>query len=168
MFPINFMEKIKKNFLYVGELSQISTSRHRYEVLKKYVKKVDFVSIENKKKNEINEKILKLIFKKKIDFVWFDKAIYIQKLTLKVIKLLNIKTIHYNPDNCFGDRKEKIWKPFLESITYFDFHLVPREINLKNYTNAGCKNVYLFPFTYEKNIHYIPKKKIKKKLMYVS
>lgn len=158
------MEKIKKNFLYVGELSEISTSRHRYEVLKKYVSQTYSIPTEKVKKSKINEKILNLIFKKKIDFIWFDKAIYIEKLTIKVVKLLNIKTIHYNPDNCFGDRKEKIWKPFLNSITYFDYHLVPREINLKNYKDAGCKNVFLFPFTYEKKIHYINKKKIKKKI----
>lgn len=158
------MKKIKKNFLYVGELSKISTSRHRYEVLKKYVNKTYSISIENTKKNNINKNILNLIFKRKIDFIWFDKAIYIKKLTIKIIKLLKIKTIHYNPDNCFGDRKEKIWKHFLNSITYFDYHLVPRQINLKNYKNAGCKNVFLFPFTYEKKIHYISKKKIKKKI----
>ena len=158
------MRKIKKKFLYVGELSKISTSKHRYNVLKKYVNKIYSIAVQNKTKNEINKQILKLISKNKIDFIWFDKAIYIQKLTIKVVKLLNIKTIHYNPDNCFGLRKEKIWKSFLESINYFDFHLVPREINLKNYKDKGCKNVHLFPFTYEKKIHYINKKKIEKKI----
>ena len=82
------MKKIKKNFLYVGELSEISTSRHRYEVLKKYVNKTYSIPIESTKKSKINKNILNVIFKRKIDFIWFDKAIYIEKLTIKIIKLL--------------------------------------------------------------------------------
>ena len=46
------MEKIKKNFLYVGELSEISTSRHRYEVLKKYVSQTYSIPTEKVKKSK--------------------------------------------------------------------------------------------------------------------
>ncbi len=156
------MKKNKKIFLYVGELSTISTSKHRYLTLKKFVDVKYSINTAEINRSEINKKLLNLVLKKKIDFIWFDKAIFINKLSIKVIKLFNIKTIHYNPDNCFGNRKEKFWKNFISIISYFDYHLVPRKINLKDYKISKVKKIYLFPFTYEKKIHYPSKKKIKK------
>lgn len=90
------------------------------------------------------------------DIAWFDKAVFVDPQTLSQFAAAGIRTVHYNPDNPFGPRRDPGWGMFLKALPSYDVHVVPRECNLEEYVEAGAKRVLLMPFSYEPSIFYPP------------
>ncbi len=104
--------------------------------------------------------VLKIVKEKpRVLFIW--RGILISTLTLKLIKKFSPTTIlvSYNNDDPFSIyykknihrvslknriNQKRIWKYFIKSLPYYDKNFVYREKNIKEYEQAGAKNVKLF------------------------
>lgn len=168
------MEINKYKILFIADLSSENNSLFRMRTIQDICNKVKTINIfEYVSKNKfiywinyrfqpfllikkLNEKIIKEINKDNYHITWIEKGIFIHPKTLKKIKSKTI-LIHFNPDNCFGPREDGCWKTFIKCINLYDYNLLPRRINLREYRRIGSKKNYLFPFTYDKKQQFFEK-----------
>jgi spore maturation protein CgeB len=170
------------NLLYVGDYFEGSNASHRVIILKKIFKKVYVLNYDNFTKNisgmqrrlffmfpygktlkEINLKLIEFVKKKRINIVWFEKPIFIEKETLSFLKNNKVFTIDYTVDNPFGFRRHYVWHLYKKILNIFDINLVPRRSSVLDYKKKGSKNVFYYPLSYSELIHFAPVKQIKKK-----
>lgn len=103
--------------------------------------------------------LVKKIGKKIIDFdpqiVFVEKGNDFNSHDLKFFKASmssKSKIVHLNPDDPFG-AFTKGWKKFVSSISYYDVHFVPKELNKGDYLKLSAKNVFVYDRSFEPNYH---------------
>ncbi len=101
-----------------------------------------------------NKRILESVEKESFDVTWIDKGVTIKAETLIKIKKISPRTIsvHYNPDDPFGAFRAG-WRTFIRCAPLYDVHFVPRQENLVEYEKLGCKHMYRFYFSYDRDFH---------------
>lgn len=103
-----------------------------------------------------NGNLLEFVRSHQFDIAWFDKALFIWSDTVDAIRATGALTIHYNPDNPFGPRRDPGWRVFRRALSHYDVHVVPRECNIADYTRAGARRVMTMQFAYEPTMHFSP------------
>lgn len=88
------------------------------------------------------------------DVIWIDKGIYVTPATLTDIKKYNrdIKIIHINPDDPYGQNQEG-FRLFKKAIPFYDIHFVSRPQNIKEYLNAGAKQAFEYDRSFDPLVH---------------
>jgi len=161
--------------LYVGSLADRSTSFRRKETLEamglevraidpshwldrgtSLMRKVRIRTLIGPAVAAFNQAVMDEIEAFKPDVLWCDKALALWPTTLKRVADRGVLSVHYNPDNPFGTRGDPGWRLFLKALPYYDVHLVPRAVNLREYAAYGAKRVHLFPFTFDGEAHRPP------------
>ena len=108
--------------------------------------------------NNVNQKLLEHVKKKRPDIVWIDKGTIVRKKTLVSIKKNYPQTslVHYNPDDPFGGYGKSGWRTFLKALPLYDVHFVPRAENVNEYKQRSAKNVYFLLPTrgFDPAVHY--------------
>lgn len=104
----------------------------------------------------LNRAIVAAVRTTRYDVAWFDKAIFVRPETVRAVRATGALTVHYNPDNPFGPRRDPGWRLFLASLPAYDVHVVPREQNVAEYRAAGASRVLVMPFSYEPTIMFPP------------
>ena len=148
--------KINKNLLFVGDLNTYTRTYQRYNILRKIFDTTFYISTEDEyipginKNNKsflyrvffkigfqfdikgINEKILSIVEKNKIDIIWIEKVNYLKLSVLKKIKDNRI-LIFYTNDNI--NKLHNISLNYLLFIKYFDYLLIPEDYHNRYYKN---------------------------------
>lgn len=91
----------------------------------------------------INNKLYKLVVKKKPDYIWFYNALLITENTISKIKkkFPEIQLCQFSNDNPFSSKANKIyWRHFIKSIKLHDHHFCYRAENQKDFKKYGVKN----------------------------
>ncbi|KKP24462.1 MAG: hypothetical protein SZ59_C0002G0308 [candidate division TM6 bacterium GW2011_GWF2_28_16] len=106
----------------------------------------------------INNKIINFLLIKKIDkfkpdLVFLLKAENINLNTIKKIKEKKILIVNFYPDNIFALWNGNSNINVLKSLRYFDYFLSWGKFLKSSLISAGAKNVYYFPFAYDKDIY---------------
>jgi len=101
-----------------------------------------------------NKRIIEAVKNESFDVIWVDKGITIKPETLLDIKKISPKStlVHYNPDDPFGALRGG-WRTFIRCARLYDVHFVPRQENLVEYEKLGCKHMYRFYFSYDRDFH---------------
>lgn len=161
--------------LYVGSLGNESTAEHRCRAFSRlgfetsafdtnpYMQTGKWLSDRVRLRTlvgpsivKLNDDLLRMSESFRPDLIWFDKALSVRLETLKKLRSRGAFTVHYNPDNPFGNSPGPGWRLFLSAIPEYDLHVVPRQVNLSQYRAAGAKDVRVMYFAYEPTIHFPP------------
>lgn len=95
---------------------------------------------------KINKRLLDRVKVIQPQIIWFYNVQIIYPTTVKKIRkaLPNVVMIQYANDNPFSkNAKFGLWRNYLNSVKYFDIHLLYRNSNLQDYLNHGAKKIYL-------------------------
>ena len=86
------------------------------------------------------------------DLIFFIKAETIYSKTIKRLKNNNYFMVNFYPDNPFVFWNGNSNKEILNSLPYYDCFLSWSRMLMPILRASGCKDVYYFPFAYDKNI----------------
>lgn len=100
----------------------------------------------------INREIIQRLDEKP-DAVFLDKPIFVRPDTVALMKTRGIRTLSYMPDDPFGPRKDGVWRLFLQSLSLYDIHVVPRQVSAADFRAAGAKDVIVRDFSFDPSIH---------------
>lgn len=90
------------------------------------------------------------------EMIWLEKSLLFNLKDLAEIRAVGprgMQLVHYNPDEPFGYFGGRMWKVFIQSISGYDVHLVPKECNICEYRNHGASRVYAFDRSYDPKLH---------------
>ena len=90
------------------------------------------------------------------DVFWADKDLLVTPQTLRQLKRRGIITVSYMSYNPFGPRNDPGWRLHLETIPFFDLHVVPRQTSVADYKQRGAERVIATRFAYEPTVHFPP------------
>jgi spore maturation protein CgeB len=102
----------------------------------------------------INRKLAALSVSQDPDLVWIDKGLNIYPATIRKIKARHpgITVVNFNPDNPFVPASRG-WGWFKRCIPLYDFCLVPRQVSVAEYFQAGARRVSRFYWGYLPRLH---------------
>lgn len=101
----------------------------------------------------INFLLIKKVNKFKPDLVFLLKAENISVNSIKKIKAKKILIANFYPDNIFSFWNGNSNINILKSLIYFDYFLSWGKFLENSLISAGAKNIYYFPFAYDKDIY---------------
>jgi len=159
------------NLLFIGPLEKGSTTLQRYYAMLEIGIKADQIdtTISNlpKYKKYINKVLCyfkfhydwmnsnKRIIDKcngliKYDYVWIEKGLTINSITLNTIhkNLVNCKIISYSCDDMMIKQNQSIY--YLNCISLYDVHLTTKSYNIYELEALSAKKVLFFPNAYDK------------------
>jgi hypothetical protein len=168
----------KLKIIYIGDLNYGATALMRFNALKKIGHDVYGInSSQNFSHNiftkvmsrilwrlgspvdfiNLNSNLIDIFENVNPDLVWVDKGQLLRRRTIQRLRKISSKTqfVHYNPDDPFGSFGMSSWRYFLEALSSYDFHFVPRNENIEEYESYGAKKVlYIFPSRgFDREIH---------------
>jgi spore maturation protein CgeB len=149
--------------LYIGQCNIGSTSRCRFDVLRKITKdNIDLIDISDDIEASsrifrsigwryyigpliwrINLKVKKKAIKRngKYDFIWIDKGVFIKKRTLQYLKLKATTIIHYTPDTAFFSNDSF---HFRKSLYLYNYLITTKSFEIDTYSKYVSKNRIFF------------------------
>ena len=95
---------------------------------------------------KINNDLINFVSSEKPCTLFIYRGTHIYPKTLKEIKKRNpnILIVGYNNDDPFSSSYPKwVWRHFVKSLTHYDIMFAYRHKNLKEFREAGARNVYL-------------------------
>lgn len=101
----------------------------------------------------INKKVLFKASKFKPDLVFFIKSESIYSKTIYKLKQMGSKVINFYPDNPFVFWNGNSNSNVLNSLPYYDCFLSWSKALIPIIKTAGAKDVYYFPFAYDKDVY---------------
>lgn len=101
----------------------------------------------------LNRELLRLAQASAPDILWVDKGLYLRPESLRQVRRPGTLLVHYNPDDPFGAYRRG-WRNFLRAIAEYDVHLVPRDVNVSEYTAAGARHVIRFHWAFDPATHH--------------
>ncbi|MCK0123644.1 glycosyltransferase [Gelidibacter sp. F2691] len=166
------MQTTITNLLYIGQYTEGSTSKMRANQLNKILKPDHFeiidIHIPFFKTHKIfrsfgfryklgplilnvNNYIQKSIINDKYDIVWVDKGVYINEKTIRILRQVAGKLIHFTPDPAFTFHKSFL---FNKSIKYYDFIITTKSFELESYYKLKNKNQVIYVTQgFDRDIH---------------
>jgi spore maturation protein CgeB len=159
------------NILFIGQCEYGSTSRMRFEMIEQYFKcSIILINLTpiiqltwkpfrsigwrfhfGPLVESINKAILsKYVEKVKYDLVWIEKGVFIKESTLKKLKNVASKLVHFTPDPAFLYHKSS---HFTKGLYYYDFCITTKCFEVEIYHNKGAKNVLYCTQGYDEQIH---------------
>jgi spore maturation protein CgeB len=88
--------------------------------------------------------------KQKYDLIWIEKGVFIKETTLKQLKKVAVKLVHFTPDPAFLYHKSR---HFTKGLKHYDFCITTKIFELELYNNKGAKNVIYCTQGYDEDIH---------------
>ena len=165
-------EIIKKSFIKFGHkvscfkwFKYFETKNNKSYIFK-FLRKIQNKYLLGPILKTINIDFLDACRKQIPDVVFIYRGSHIFPETLKSLKeiLPNVSLIGYNNDDPFSLKYPKwMWRHFLNGLKYYDITFAYRKKNLKEFENAGAKNVYLLRSWFDPERNY--PKNIKKSSM---
>ncbi len=159
------------NILFIGQCEYGSTSRMRYEMIEQYFKcSIELINlapiIQSTWKpfrtigwrfqsgpliQSINEAI-KMGYNPQIiyDLIWIEKGVFIKVTTLRQLKDVALKLVHFTPDPAFLYHKSR---HFTKGLIHYDFCITTKNFEMELYHNNGAKNVILCTQGYDDDMH---------------
>lgn len=162
------------NILFIGQCNYGSTSRMRFEHIKKYfgadasVFLIDTSELINniprifrsvgwrfkigplvKKINNVICSIIKSN-KLKFDLIWVEKGVFIYPSTVSYLKSSTYVLVHFTPDPAFLYHNSRF---FNKSISNYDHCITTKSFELQEYRNLNCKNIILCTQGFDEQIH---------------
>lgn len=157
-------------FLYIGQYTPGTTSKMRADKLRQLMPSHTFQVINtNVPFTGANKWVRSVGFRYKIgplvaainryvekhlssdyEVVWVDKGIFLHEKTIKKLKLISRKLVHYTPDAAFLSNKSKL---FEQSIPYYDHLITTKSFELEYYQKFPCKDLILTTQGYDPEIH---------------
>lgn len=105
---------------------------------------------------QMNEDVLQLAKKHRVDAVWFDKPLFIRAGTLRQLRALGIATIDYMIDNPFGPRRDPGFRLYVRTIPEYDLHVQQRDVSVEAYLKRGARRVVKVQTAFEPSVHFPP------------
>lgn len=158
--------------LYIGQFSKGTTSRMRATTLRQILEPAIFEIIDthipfyktNKILrslgfrykmgpliNNINAFIVDKLGNVNFDLIWIDKGVFINEKTIKALRGLTDRLVHFSPDPAFTFHRSKF---FNASIKYYDFLITTKSYELKDYYKFKRKeNILYVTQGYDKDVH---------------
>jgi len=104
--------------------------------------------------NNTNRRIIEVCDNTKLDVVWLDKAIMVEKCTLQYIKnnQPNCLIVGFSHDDMMQRHNQS--KQFLEHVYCYDYFFTTKSYNEKELKSIGCKNVAFVDNSYSPAVHY--------------
>ena len=156
--------------LYIGIYDNGSTSKMRGETIKQILKPEVFDVINTSNSSfKINRLFLSLGWRCKVgpliwainekinnyklsfyDIIWVDKGVFIKPNTIKKLKQITHKLVHYTPDPAFFYHRSSL---FYKQIPLYDYLVTTKSFEIDNYYEYGAKKVILTSQGYDPNIH---------------
>jgi spore maturation protein CgeB len=157
--------------LFIGQCGYGSTSHMRFEMIQKYFDcSVQLINtspiIEDTWKpyrsigwrfqrgplvESINKTILNgFDVKKNYDLIWIEKGVFIKESTLRQLKMVSKKLVHFTPDPAFLYHKSR---HFTKGLKHYDFCITTKSFELGLYKNKGAKNVIYCTQGYDEDLH---------------
>lgn len=161
-----------KRFLYIGQYSAGTTSKHRGEALKNIFKDFDFQIIDtNVPFYKVSKFWRTLAFRFKTgkviwdtntyilqnlagtyDVIWVDKAVYITPKTTAQLRRLGAKLIHYTPDTAFTENQSR---HFYNSLPLYDVAITTKSFEMQAYLKYIQPQQLLYSTQgYDTTLHY--------------
>ena len=159
------------NILFIGQSSYGSTSLMRYEQIQQYFNcSIELINISpiiqttwkplrsigwrfqfGPLIKRINLAVLKG-YNRNIhyDLIWIEKGVFIKETTIKQLKKVTDKLVHFTPDPAFLYHKSN---HFNKGLKYYDFCVTTKNFEIEIYRNKGAKNVIYCTQGYDENIH---------------
>jgi spore maturation protein CgeB len=104
----------------------------------------------------LNRDLIAATRARQYDWVWFDKVLFARSATVRAVAATGARTVHFNPDNPFGTRRDPGWRLFMAAIPAYDVHVLPRISNFAEYRGMGARHCLLMPFGYDAQSHFPP------------
>ena len=157
--------------LFIGQCEYGSTSRMRFEMLERYfncsVELINTTPIIQKtwrpirsigwrfKFGPLIQAINKAVldncdWKTRYDLIWIEKGVFIKETTIKQLKKVTEKLVHFTPDPAFLYHKSN---HFNKGLKHYDFCVTTKNFEIDIYRNKGAKNVIYCTQGYDENIH---------------
>ncbi|GHB62966.1 CgeB family protein [Persicitalea jodogahamensis] len=164
-----------KKILYIGDDKLSSTSRHRFEALKR----LGYDAIIYNPRQKLNiffyfslfnffhyhtgyfflQKVIKkwieniLAISGNIDLIWVNNGEFFGPSCLIALRAKGCPVILYNNDDPCGGRDGNRFRALKKSIPFYDLCAVVRDINIIEYYNLGAKNVIRVSMSYDEVYH---------------
>ena len=164
------MAVLPQRMMYVGQLRPGSTSAHRARAVRELG--IDVVAVETHPESVrireaafvervrkrllgprdhagANRAMLEAAQQRAFDVVWVDRGTTVERRTLAELRTTcpDVRLVHYNPDDPFGEYGMGEFRRFMKAIPEYDVHLVPRKPNVAEYLSSGARRVeQIVPF----------------------
>lgn len=160
------------NILYVAPLSPNDSAEyrrlalvragHRVTVINQYrygtkqplLRKFEFRLAAGPEVARFNRDVLAAARAHRPHVLWADKALWMQPATLQALRAMGIRTVSYMIDNYFGPRRDPGWRLYRKTITAYDLHCTQRDANVRDYLNAGARDVLKIQTAFEPTVHF--------------
>lgn len=161
------------NAVYIGILQPGSTSRMRADCLRRLTPDWDWEWVDTdppmresawpwrtlafryqlgKAVDRINRLVVGRIGNTRRDLVWVDKGVFLRPSTLRSIRRLTRRLVHFTPDTAFHANKSR---HFESSIGLYDLAVTTKSFELGEYhRRIGSERTYLTTQGYDKEIHF--------------
>jgi len=168
--------------IYIGILTDGTTSRMRADTLRSLLPAVDWVSIDTDegfrsagrlsrsvsfrfKKgplvDEINRRIIKRTKDVNYDLAWVDKGIYLRPETAAHVRDRARRLVHFTPDTAFHDNRSR---HFFKSAAHYDLLVTTKSFEMESYYRITDKaRVMLTTQAYDAHLHRPPEQSVAKK-----
>ena len=162
----------KLKALYVGILTDGTTSRMREQTLRSLTPFMEWSSIDTDKGfrqsrrlwktlafrikagplvNQINKEVISFIEGNQYDLIWVDKGVYLWRKTVGELRKRTKKLAHYTPDTAFFANRSR---HFYDSIHYYDLLVTTKSFELDQYRKFVDKGrIYLTTQSYDEHLH---------------
>lgn len=161
------------NVLYIGILSNGTTSKMRADKLKQILSQshFDIIDTDIPKKDcakiwqsigfrykigplvtKVNKYIIENLNNKIYDLIWVDKAIYLTRKTTEILRKHSIKLVHYTPDPAFTFHRSNL---FYSSLPLYDYAITTKSFEIDSYARLmGSKDKVIYTTQgYDKALH---------------
>jgi spore maturation protein CgeB len=101
--------------------------------------------------SKINKFILDHISdEQSFDLIWIDKGVFINYSTIKKLRAITTKLIHFTPDPAFAYHRSRM---FFKSIPLYDTCITTKLYELEDYRIAGSKNTLYCTQGFDVQLH---------------
>ena len=158
--------------LYIGIMSDGTTSRMRADTLQQITKPAHWDVVDTDKifqqaqklwksvafrlkagplVNQMNQHVIKEVGQEQYDLVWVDKGVYLWPNTVSHIRKQTIYLVHFTPDSAFHANRSR---HFFSAAHQFDLLVTTKSFELDNYYAIADENrVYLTTQAYDSALH---------------